>query len=97
MNALIDMYANASGIWKKIATVLPFVIGAGSLLCGLGGICFELGHAANAAAMLDVLRGLSTDPNTAEVLAGLAALGIHTNHQTVAAAQTATPPAPPAA
>lgn len=94
MNVFINMFANASGIWKKAATVLPFIIGAGSLLCGLGGICLELGHAANAAGMLDVLRGLAWDPNTAEVLAGLAALGIHTNHQSAVAAQN---PAPPAA
>jgi hypothetical protein len=94
MNAFINMYAGASGVWKKIAAVLPFIIGAGSLLCGLGGICLELGHAANAAGMLDVLRGLATDANTAEVLAGLTALGIHSNHAALVAAQ---PPAPPAA
>ena len=96
MNSFINMYASASGIWKKIASVLPFIIGAGSLLCGLGGICLELGHAANAAGMLDVLRGLATDTNMAEVLAGLTALGIHTNHAANAAAITA-PPATPAA
>lgn len=104
MDAIINLFANLSGLWKKLAALLPLVLGAGSLLSGLAGFCNEFGHAANAAALLSLAQGLQNDPNTALVLAGLAALGIHTNHKANAETigdhaevinQLATPPEPP--
>jgi hypothetical protein len=80
VNTLINLWANANGIWQKISSVLPFVIGVGTLLCGLGGFCLEFGHAANAAAVLAIIQGLKSDPNVGLIIAGLGALGIHTNH-----------------
>ncbi len=102
MGAIINLYAGASGLWKKIAAFLPIVLGLGSLLSGLAGFCLEFGHAANAAALLALAQKLQSDPNTGLVLAGLAALGIHTNHQDNKAAiigetvaPISTPVAPP--
>lgn len=80
MDWLINSYVSASGIWKKVASILPLVIGVGSLLSGLGGLCLEFGHAANASAMLDLLKHLQTDPNVGLIVAGLGALGVHQNH-----------------
>lgn len=80
MDTLLNLAANVSGLWKKVAALLPLVLGAGTLLVGVGGVLLELGHAGNAAAALKVIQGLQSDPNTAMVLAGLTALGIHQNH-----------------
>ena len=85
MGTLINLYANASGLWKKAASFLPLILGIGSLLGGLAGFCNEFGHAKDAASLLAVLQGISNDPNSALVLAGLGALGIHTNHAANAA------------
>jgi hypothetical protein len=86
MDSIVNMYASASGLWKKIAVVMPYVVGLGTLLAGLSGLCLEFGHAANAAAMLTIAQGLQHDPNVALCAAGLAALGIHEQHKTVTAA-----------
>lgn len=94
MDTLLNLYANASGLWKKVATLLPLLLGLGSLLSGLSGLCLELGHAANAAALLAIVQGLQHDPNTGLVVAGLAALGVHSNHQDLKAAVAGTPTAP---
>lgn len=85
MDMIVNACASVSGVWKKIAAFLPLLLGAGSVLSGLAGFCMEFGHAANAAALLKLAQGLQTDPNTALVLAGLAALGINTNHKSNAA------------
>ena len=91
MNTLINLWASANGIWQKISSVLPFVIGVGTLLCGLGGFCLEFGHAENAAAMLTILKNINSDPNAGLVIAGLGALGVHVNHSAnVAAVQANT-------
>ena len=80
MDTIISLYAGASGLWKKVSAYLPLVLGAGSVLTGLGGILGEFGHAANAGAFFALAQNLQHDPNAALVIAGLAALGIHTNH-----------------
>jgi len=81
MDFIVNFAASVSGIWKKVSSFLPLLIGLGSLLAGLAGICNEFGHAANAAAILALFQNLQNDPNTALVIAGLAGLGIHTTHQ----------------
>ena len=105
MNTIIGWIANLTGIWKKVATVLPMIAGAGSLLVGAGGVLLEVAHAGNAGAALKVIQGLTSDPNTAMIIAGLTAIGIHSNHSSNVAAiasqvqgstSTATTP-PPAA
>ncbi len=91
MDTIVNLYASATGIWKKVAAFLPLVAGAGSILVGAGGILNELSSAANAAAALHVAQGLASDPNTAMVIAGLTALGIHSNHADNKAAIAAVP------
>lgn len=86
MGTLVNLFASVSGIWKKAASFMPLILGVGSLLGGLAGFCNEMGHAKDAAALLAILQGVSNDPNSALVLAGLGALGIHTNHAANAAA-----------
>ncbi len=82
MNWIINLYANISGLWKKVAALLPLIGGAASVLIGAGNVLLGLSHASNAAAALNVLKGLNAnDPNVIMVLGGLTALGIHTNHQ----------------
>jgi len=46
----------------------------------LGGLGLEIGHAANAAALLTIMQGLKSDPNVGLIIAGLGALGVHVNH-----------------
>lgn len=85
MGTLINLYASASGLWKKVAALLPLALGLGSLLSGVAGILLEVGHANNASGLLALVQGLQNDPNTALIVAGLAALGINTNHSVTAA------------
>lgn len=100
MDFIVNTYANISGLWKKIAAFLPMVAGAGSVLVGAGNICVEFSKADSAATALHIFQSLTTDPNTAMVIAGLTALGIHTNHTdnktAIAATQTPSVPIPPA-
>lgn len=81
MDTLINLYVTLTGAWKKVAAFLPLIGGIGSLLLGVGGFAIEISHAANAGALLDIIKGWNTDPNTALVSAGLLALGVHTNHK----------------
>lgn len=81
MDFIINLYAGASGLWKKVAALLPLLAGAGSVLVGAGSILIALSHVANAAAALAVIKSLTaSDPNVIMIMAGLTALGIHTNH-----------------
>ena len=80
MDIMINLYASLTGAWKKVAHFLPLVIGAGTLLTGIAGFLLEIGHSANASGLLHILQNIQSDPNTALILAGLGALGVHTNH-----------------
>jgi hypothetical protein len=82
---MINLYANMTGLWKKIAGWLPLIIGLGTLLSGISGLLLELGHAANVTAILNIFKNLQSDSNTALIIAGLGALGIHTNHASTTA------------
>jgi Na+/glutamate symporter len=80
MDTILGWIANATGIWRKVAGYLPLILGVGTLLSGLAGFCLEFGHAQNATVVLTLLKNLQSDPNMGLVVAGLAALGVHTNH-----------------
>ena len=81
MNLILNLAASASGLWKKVAAILPLVGGAGSILVGVGNIAIQLAACPSAAAMLVIFKGLSsTDPNVHLIVGGLVALGIHQNH-----------------
>lgn len=79
-----------SGLWKKVATWLPYLGGLGSLLTGVASICVKASHAPDAAALVALAKGLAdpTNPDAMLIMAGATVLGLHTNHQAVAA-QTA--------
>lgn len=82
MNFLVNLYTNATGIWKKVASWLPLISGAASVLIGLGNILLKVGHSQNAGDALNILKSLTpTDPNVMMIAGGLTALGIHSNHQ----------------
>lgn len=92
MDTMINAYASVSGMWKKVAAWLPLLAGAGSVLVGAGSILLSLGHATDAAAALHIVQGLSAqDPNVVLVVGGLAALGVHTNHNDNVAAIASKP------
>lgn len=96
MDTIVNAIAAISGLWKKAASLLPLLVGAGSVLVGAGNIALALGHAADAAAALHIIQGLGAgDPNVMLIVGGLTALGVHTNHQDVVAQVQAAPvPAP---
>ncbi|SRR5258707_8473067 len=80
MDTLINLYANVTGLWKKISYWLPLICGVGSILTGLGSLLLRLGHAGSAAVAFSILSNLNqNDPNVMLIIGGLAALGIHTN------------------
>lgn len=86
MDTIINMYAAATGLWKKVASFLPLAYGAGSVLVGAGSILVQLGHSASAADALHMLGSLDkTNPNVVLIGTGLLALGVHTNHSENAA------------
>lgn len=86
MDTIVSILGKVSGIWKKVAAVLPLLAGAGSLLVGVGGLLLELAHSTNAGGALHVIQNLQSDPNTALIVGGLTALGVHTNHTSNVAA-----------
>ena len=92
MDLIATIIGNITGAWKKVAAFLPLVAGAGSVLAGAGGILLELSHSANAGGALAILKGLQADPNTALIVTGLTALGLHQNHLGNVAAIQATQP-----
>lgn len=86
MDTIINMYAAATGLWKKVAAMLPLAYGAGSVLVGAGSILVQLGHSASTADALHLLGSLDkTNPNVVLIGTGLLALGVHTNHSENAA------------
>lgn len=94
MNTIINLYANVTGLWKKVSYWLPLICGVGSILTGLGSLLMRLGHSGSASAALHVLSNLDqSDPNVVLIIGGLAALGVHTNNANLTA-QVQSPNAP---
>jgi hypothetical protein len=82
MDFITNTIASVTGIWKKIASVLPLIAGAGGVLVGSGSILIQISHSGSASAALHIIQSLNqNDPNVMMIAGGLLALGIHTNHQ----------------
>lgn len=95
MEKIVSFLAAVTGVWKRIAAALPLLAGAGSVLLGAGGLLVEISHAPNGGAIFHILQNLTSDPNAGLIMAGLTALGIHSNHASNVAALKAIPPSPP--
>lgn len=98
MNTLASLYASASGLWAKIALILPKLSGLASVLTGAGMVVSEAARAQNAGQLLALAQNFHHDPGVGLIVAGLTALGYHAHQQAILAAVTqAAQPCAPAA